>query len=146
MKKTTCPSYQDSFEHGCCGLPSLQLSSSVCLRRWCKGQHCCLPSNRSGFDSRPTHSVQFILLLYACIVESNIDSPRSWIIQLFPILCAMKKICPSCMLTTVTTVCLLKIYPKEKKLKNKTKPIAEYPELILFCVTSLVLLPISIHC
>ena len=24
-------------------------------RRWCKGQHCCLPSNRSGFDSRPTH-------------------------------------------------------------------------------------------
>ena len=25
------------------------------MRRWCSGQHGCLPSNRSGFDSRPTH-------------------------------------------------------------------------------------------
>ena len=24
-------------------------------RWWCNGQHCCLPSSRSGFDSRPTH-------------------------------------------------------------------------------------------
>ena len=25
------------------------------VREWCNGQHCCLPSSRSGFDSRLTH-------------------------------------------------------------------------------------------
>ena len=32
-------------------------------RRWCKGQHGCLPSSRSGFDSRPTH-VTFSVIFY----------------------------------------------------------------------------------
>ena len=26
---------------------------------WCNGQHCCLPSSRSGFDSRPMHTFFF---------------------------------------------------------------------------------------
>ena len=32
---------------------------------WCNGQHCCLPSSRSGFDSRPMQLIFFIFFLFA---------------------------------------------------------------------------------
>ena len=35
-----------------------QISES---RGWCNGQHCCLPSSRSGFNSRATHRFFFFL-------------------------------------------------------------------------------------
>ena len=35
------------------------LSISTGEHWWCNGQHCCLPSSRSGFDSRPMHSFFF---------------------------------------------------------------------------------------
>ena len=34
---------------------SIRFSVFAVKRWWCNGQHCCLPSSRSGFDSRPTH-------------------------------------------------------------------------------------------
>ena len=39
------------------------------LRWWCKGQHGCLPSNRSGFDSRLSH---IALVFMNCSVISNV--------------------------------------------------------------------------
>ena len=33
-------------------------------RWWCNGQHCCLPSSRSGFDSRPTHTFTFFTVIF----------------------------------------------------------------------------------
>ena len=34
---------------------SIRFSVFAVKRWWCNGQHCCLPSSRSGFVSRPTH-------------------------------------------------------------------------------------------
>ena len=55
--------------------PDVQQSIHVCIpqfsyvlsreRWWCNGQHCCLPSSRSGFDSRPTH-IFFSTRQYVC--------------------------------------------------------------------------------
>ena len=36
----------------------------ISKRWWCNGQHCCLPSSRSGFDSRPTHCFFFFYSLF----------------------------------------------------------------------------------
>ena len=46
------------------GTKASVLSTSTGEHWWCNGQHCCLPSSRSGFDSRPMHSFFFFLFFY----------------------------------------------------------------------------------
>ena len=45
-----------------CEIKSATIFWSACKRRWYNGQHSCLPSSWSGFDSRPTQCFKFYFL------------------------------------------------------------------------------------
>ena len=49
---------------------------------WCNGQHCCLPSSRSGFDSRPMH-IFFFPLLFPIMQHCFVSQPK---LDFFPFL------------------------------------------------------------
>ena len=59
-----------------CEIKSATIFWSACKRRWYNGQHSCLPSSWSGFDSRPTHnflSFDSVLTFKICILQTNED-------------------------------------------------------------------------
>ena len=51
-----------SWQHTLRGTKASVVHVLVDRHWWCNGQHCCLPSSRSGFDSRPMHNFFFPLL------------------------------------------------------------------------------------
>ena len=52
-------------------------------RWWCNGQHRCLPSSGSGFDSPPTHSFYKYLLNYtvSCLFSTKYSHKFSYTVQ-----------------------------------------------------------------
>ena len=59
-----------------CKYPSNFSYTGIEKRRWYNGQHSCLPSSWSGFDSRPRHnflSFDSVLTFKICILQTNED-------------------------------------------------------------------------
>ena len=49
----------------------LYLNFDSAKRWWCNGQHWCLPSIRSGFDSRPSQTFYKTLEYFRCLGDKN---------------------------------------------------------------------------